>query len=215
MGNRAIITTPERKLGVYLHWNGSRDFIEPFCAYCGLKRFRPPSADLGYGTARLVQVIANFFGGGLSVGVVPYTTDADMVSGLDNGVYVIDGWQVTERVFPFVGYAESDVADMAAALHAIDARQPGSERLGAFIDAPSVSVAELDQGYKVWVFDEQRVAGGRRRPGYVPATICGMGIGELNGVDVDEAFIVDVYPGGEKDIRNYLFEDSYRLISRA
>ena len=90
MGNRAIITTPERKLGVYLHWNGSRDFVEPFCAYCGLKRFRPPSADLGYGTARLVQVIANFFGGGLSVGVVPYTTDADMVSGLDNGVYVID-----------------------------------------------------------------------------------------------------------------------------
>ena len=135
MGNRAIVTTPERKLGVYLHWNGSRDFVEPFCAYCGLKRFRAPSADLGYGTARLVQVIANFFGGGLSVGVVPYTTDADMVSDLDNGVYVIDGWQVTERVFPFVGYAESDVADMAAALHAIDARQPGSEGLGAFIDA--------------------------------------------------------------------------------
>jgi len=25
MGNRAVITTPERKVGLYLHWNGGLD----------------------------------------------------------------------------------------------------------------------------------------------------------------------------------------------
>lgn len=25
MGNRAVITTPDKKMGVYLHWNGGRD----------------------------------------------------------------------------------------------------------------------------------------------------------------------------------------------
>ena len=29
MGNRAIITTRERKIGLYLHWNGGRDTVEP------------------------------------------------------------------------------------------------------------------------------------------------------------------------------------------
>ena len=29
MGNRAVITTKERKIGLYLHWNGGRDTVEP------------------------------------------------------------------------------------------------------------------------------------------------------------------------------------------
>ena len=29
MGNRAVITTPQRKVGLYVHWNGGRDTIEP------------------------------------------------------------------------------------------------------------------------------------------------------------------------------------------
>lgn len=28
MGNRAVITTPDKKMGVYLHWNGGRDSVE-------------------------------------------------------------------------------------------------------------------------------------------------------------------------------------------
>lgn len=28
MGNRAIFTTPERKVALYLHWNGGRDSVE-------------------------------------------------------------------------------------------------------------------------------------------------------------------------------------------
>lgn len=30
MGNRAIITTKKRDLGVYLHWNGGRDSVGAF-----------------------------------------------------------------------------------------------------------------------------------------------------------------------------------------
>lgn len=51
MGNRAVITTPERKVGVYLHWNGGRDTVEPLLKYCELQGYRAPSSD-EYGFAR-------------------------------------------------------------------------------------------------------------------------------------------------------------------
>lgn len=28
MGNRAVITTSDKKMGIYLHWNGGRDSVE-------------------------------------------------------------------------------------------------------------------------------------------------------------------------------------------
>lgn len=36
MGNRTVITTAERKIGLYLHWNGGRDTVEPLLRYCEL-----------------------------------------------------------------------------------------------------------------------------------------------------------------------------------
>ena len=80
MGNRAIITTQERKIGLYLHWNGGRDTVEPLLRYCELQGYRPPSSD-SYGWARICQVVGNFFGGTLSVGIGPYTDDAGMDPG--------------------------------------------------------------------------------------------------------------------------------------
>ena len=96
MGNRAVITTVDRKIGLYVHWNGGRDTIQPLLKYCELKGFRPPSSD-SYGWARLCQVLGNFFGGTLGVGIGPYTTDRRMDPG-DNGIYVIDGWRIVERL---------------------------------------------------------------------------------------------------------------------
>lgn len=92
MGNRAVITTKENwrngGVGIYLHWNGGRDSVEAFLKYCELKGFRSPSSD-SYGMARLCQVIGNFFGGGLSVGIdTLWHLDCD---NFDNGVYIIDG----------------------------------------------------------------------------------------------------------------------------
>ncbi len=94
MGNRAVITTKERDLALYLHWNGGRDTVEPLLKYCELQGYRPPSAD-SYGWARMAQVMGNFFGGSLSVGIDLFKRLRDQG---DNGVYVIDGWKVAEHI---------------------------------------------------------------------------------------------------------------------
>ena len=64
--------------------------------HCELQGYRPPSSD-SYGWARICQVVGNFFGGTLSVGIGPYTNDAGMDPG-DNGIYVIEGWRIAERL---------------------------------------------------------------------------------------------------------------------
>ena len=130
MGNRAVITTRENfennGIGVYLHWNGGMDSVRAFLKYCELRNFRSPSED-SYGWARLAQVISNFMGGdGLSVGV-------DVVSHLDcdnydNGVYIIEGWDVVGREY-HTG-AEQDEYGLNEMLVAIDTTQPENQQIG-------------------------------------------------------------------------------------
>lgn len=93
MGNRAFVTNKDMQLGVYLHWNGGRDSIEAFCKYCDLRGFRGGD----YGMARFVQVVANYFGGGLSIGIEPFEY---WTMGYDNGLYVIDNWKIVGRYAP-------------------------------------------------------------------------------------------------------------------
>ena len=105
MGNRAVITTPDKKIGVYLHWNGGRDSVEGFLRTCKKYGFRPPERD-NYGWARLCQVIANFFGpDGLSVGIGPYE-ELDRNNG-DNGVYIIKDCPNEENAQKFVDWLTS------------------------------------------------------------------------------------------------------------
>jgi hypothetical protein len=97
MGNRAVITTRDKKLGVYLHWNGGRDSIEVFLKYCKEMKFVCPEND-DYGWARLCQVICNFFGdSGLSCGIGLYYK-LNTNNG-DNGVYIIENWEIIGREF--------------------------------------------------------------------------------------------------------------------
>ena len=128
MGNRAVITTRENfdndGVGVYLHWNGGRDSVTGFLTYCKAKGYRPPTED-NYGWARLCQVIGNFFGGGLSVG-------CDKVSNLDcdnwdNGVYIIDGWDIVGREY-FKG-TEQNGYDLLTLMQDINESMPKNERL--------------------------------------------------------------------------------------
>ena len=97
MGNRAVITTEEKRIGVYLHWNGGRDSVEGFLTYCKEQEFRPPEQDC-YGWAALVTVISNFFGGtGMSVGIdILERLDCD---NYDNGMYIIKNWKIIGREF--------------------------------------------------------------------------------------------------------------------
>ena len=101
MGNRAVITTKEDfendGIGIYVHWNGSPEYIMGFLDYCKKHNYRSPKEDHAYGFAMLTNVITNFFGDGLSCGI-------DKISKLDcdngdNGTYLIDGWNIEERIY--------------------------------------------------------------------------------------------------------------------
>lgn len=130
MGNRAVITTEagwiskENHVGIYLHWNGGRDSVEAFLMYCKLKGYRPPETDC-YGWARLAQVIGNFFGGELSIGI-------DTVSKLDydnfdNGTYIIKNWEIIGREC-FTGREQKEY-NLLEMLREINDAQPEKERI--------------------------------------------------------------------------------------
>ena len=198
MGNRAVITTPERKVGLYLHWNGGRDTVEPLLRYCELQGYRAPSND-DYGWARLCQVAGNFLGGSLSIGIGTYTTDEQMDPG-DNGIYVIDGWKISERLR--VAYDEDwspvgcrsiceseeqreyNFDDM---LRSFDAAMPEELRLGEFLDADEVPVGDVEVGDEVWM----RTVGGK----WEAFPVVGKGQPEFNRI----AVTVDT-PDGKRDI---------------
>ena len=130
MGNRAVITTKEgdnkTKIGIYLHWNGGRDSVRAFLRYAKMRGFRPPETD-NYGWARLTQIIANFLGKeGLSIGI-------DIVGRLycdngDNGVYLIEGWEIVGR--EYFNDTEQDSYPLDQMLFEIDACQPADQQLG-------------------------------------------------------------------------------------
>lgn len=165
MGNCAVVTTPERRAGLYLHWNGGRDTVEPLLRYCELQGYRPPSQD-EYGWARMCQVMGNFFGGGsTSLGVGPYTTDRQMDPG-DNGIYVIDGWRITEHLrteydedWNAVGMRAFEPAEEEAwrefddMLRSLDVSMPEELRLGGVLDSMEVPVSDVRLGDEMWLYD--------------------------------------------------------------
>lgn len=185
MGNRCVITTPQRKVGLYLHWNGGRDTVEPLLRYCELKGYRPPSSD-EYGWARLCQVVGNFFGGTTSIGIGAYTTDERMDPG-DNGIYVVDGWEIVDRVGLYDGFSEQDEYGFDEMLRAFDEAMPEGERLGEFLDSVEVPASELRLRDEVWLRD----IGGR----WEAYPVVGFGQPEYNRI----AVWVDL-PDGRRDV---------------
>lgn len=216
MGNRAIITTPERELGLYLHWNGGRDTVEPLLKYCELKGYRSPKSGPSYAFARMTQVMGNFFGGTLSVGIMPYTTDEAMDPG-DNGIYVIDGWEIADHLRteydedwkavgmrslePCEEYDEHEFDDM---LRAFDAAMPAGEQLGDYLFAEEVPIGEVSVG------DMAYVAKYEAAPTLV--AIAGIGRGTVRGRDVTGVPFADLYGGGGDNLNNYLEGPTVRVL---
>ena len=89
MGNRAIITTPDNRVGIYVHWNGGIESVLGFTNAAKVLGVRSPESDPSYFLARLGQIIGNFFGGTTSVGFV---SDDEFGIGDDNGVWVVHGF---------------------------------------------------------------------------------------------------------------------------
>jgi hypothetical protein len=209
MGNRAVITTSERRLALYLHWNGGRDSVEAFLAYCKLCGFRSPDAD-EYGWARLAQVICNFMGAdGLSVGISRYTTDERENPG-DNGIYVVKGWEIVERIYPYAPFEEQQEYPLADMLKDIDAAQPEDQRLVAFLDAEEVPVASVGVGDEVFM----REVGGR----WAPFPVAGFGDGRVvNGLDTEGVPYVRMYAEygpAEDNVNNYLRTPTVRRVKK-
>ncbi len=132
MGNRAVITASKDKdvansndIGVYLHWNGGRNSVEAFLAYCKMKGYRTPEVD-NYGWARLCQVIGNFFGGECSVGV-DRCCKLDCDNG-DNGTYVIRNWEIVDHKYPKSMAYDGDVRGM---LYLINNSMPICEQVSS------------------------------------------------------------------------------------
>jgi hypothetical protein len=152
MGNRAIVKPKGRNVGVYLHWNGGIDSVTAFLEYCKLKGYRDFGGIYsdGYGMARFCQVVGNFFGGGLSLGIEDGVEESEeYAEWMDNGIYVIDGWDIYKRIGHESGREGYELKEM---LLEIDNRQPESEQLGEkYILADIVDASELQIGDKVYI----------------------------------------------------------------
>lgn len=115
MGDRAVITTKAKEVGIYLHWDGDITSVTAFLTWCKLRGLRTPESD-SYGWARLCQVIANCIEGcaykaaqsygdlsgafsGMSIGVDWYE-NMEGAADWDNGTYIIEGWEIVDRENP-------------------------------------------------------------------------------------------------------------------
>lgn len=207
MGNRAVITTRENfrhdGIGIYLHWNGGRDSIEAFLEYCKLKGYREPDKD-NYGFARLCQVIANFFGGTASVGI-DTLWHLDLYNS-DNGVYIIEGWEIVDRVY-FNGDEQMSYG-LTEMLLAIDKDQPAHEQLGKeFIEATPVLTSEIEVGDMVYIQDF--------RGTWSLHDVIGIGEDKfVNGRNVWGVPFVGVYGFGDysENVNNYIFDEKVKVL---
>lgn len=160
MGNRAVILSKNdmladgkinpNQIGVYLHWNGGRDSIESFLKYCKLKGYRSPSTDC-YGWACLCNVISNFFGDGMSLGIdIASRLDCD---NYDNGVYIIDRWEIVGRLYN--RGAEQTNYDVDSFVLKINERMPEQMKIDTcvlpeLLKAKEVPYQELTVGDVIW-----------------------------------------------------------------
>lgn len=216
MGNKAIIKPIDSNIGIYLHWNGGINSVTSFLEYCKLKGYRDfggKNAD-GYGIARFVQVVSNFFGGGDSIGVITNVKETeDYAKGIDNGVYVIDGWDIVKRICGNDTVENYSIQDM---LISIDEAQPIKEQLGKeFFESELVDVSDLNIGDKVYVYDSLYSK-------YNKHIVVGIGYTDdvINGSQVENIPFINKYCNdkGEyrKNINNYLLRvDKVRRYEKA
>lgn len=193
MGNRAIVKPEGKDVGVYLHWNGGIDSVTAFLKYCELKQYR--GFDDEYGITRFSQVVGNFFGGGLSVGIQTEVYEHEVEDyWLDNGIYVVKDWEIVRHVG---GEDYHEGYDLDEFLKEIDICQPLKEQLGDFLDGVETPANEINVSGR---YEKHEV----------------IGIGEdrvVNGRNVLGVPYVQRYGNGPENINNYIFEKA-RIVER-
>ena len=206
MGNRAIITTKEgyqnNGAGIYLHWNGGRDSVEGFLLYAKLQGCRGGD----YGLARMTQYIGNWFGGTLSLGIVP----AQCGAGDDNGVYIIDDdFNIIDRKEIGEGFTEQQEYDIYEVVESINEAQPK----GVQIEGRLLHQMLMMERYPItWEEQLELIHIGDKLfvehfSGFEMNTVIGIGKAgqRVNGEDVEGIPYIDKYgEHPEKNINNYL-----------
>lgn len=111
------------KMGIYLHWNGGVSSIRAFLEAAKRLGIRNGVYDESYCIARMAQMVGNFFGGTLYVGV--NTLDSLDTDNYDNGVYVVDdNWEIIGR--EFVSHEDEDEYDLEGFVAQIIGNMPES-----------------------------------------------------------------------------------------
>lgn len=201
MGNRAIIKAEGNdNKAVYLHWNGGRDSVEAFLKYCELRGFRSFEDD--YGMARFCQVVGNFFGAdGGSLGIVDYVDSCG-----DNGVYVVKGWEIVDRI-DFSG-KEQKSHDLQEMLLQIDESQPLKQQLGDYLKTKEVPTNTVKIDDVVYVMESDGTL--------EKYSVVGFGEDEfVNGTKVLGLPYVNKYLNNDvysENINNYLTGEKVRLV---
>lgn len=163
MGDRAIIKPAGNTTSIYLHWHGEKDQVTALLEYCKLCGFRPfggEDAD-DYGIARLCQVAGNWIGGSLSLGVCQTDGSMEDAGYLDNGIYVVDGWDIKERIcaYDYTEYEEPiSEEDLMGLLKSINAAQPIPLDEN-YVTAKVVQPSELKIGDKIYRRHSDRSSG--------------------------------------------------------
>ena len=123
MGNRAVITTRNKDIGLYIHWNGGYDSVRAFLLYCKIKRFQPLEEG---GWACLAYVIGNYF---KNIEEVEINTLNNLdCDNYDNGLYITEKWDIVGREY-HTG-PEQDEYKLDRMLLDIDDSQPIMKQLG-------------------------------------------------------------------------------------
>jgi len=94
MGNRAYVVFEEgkhRSPAIYLHWNGGPESVYAFLQV--LKEYGADQHSPEYSSARFVQLVCNYLGGTLSLGIVTFKRFEQLVEE-DNGLYVVSRHRV-------------------------------------------------------------------------------------------------------------------------
>ena len=201
MGNRAVIKAKgNNNKAVYLHWNGGKDSIEAFLKYCELRGFRSFNDD--YGIARFCQVVSNFFGAdGSSIGITDHVESQG-----DNGVYVIDGWKIVDRID--YNDVEQSSHDLEGMLLQIDQSQPLKQQLGDYLNTKEVATNTLKIDDTVYLMDNDGTVKKYNVVGFGEDTF-------VNGTKVLGVPYVNKYLNNDvysENINNYLFDKNVRLV---
>lgn len=171
--------------------------------YCELKRYCVPNA-AGYGWARLAQVIGNFFGGSVSVGIECIRPGFEYCS--DNGFYIIDGWEIVDRKNP-PSY-EQKVWALSRMLYEIDDSMPKEEQLGHdFLNSKETKTTDINVGDTILFYDSDECK-------YITCKVEGLGDGVVNGSDRTGIPYVGIFGENHKNNpNNYIMTETVRKLN--